>query len=141
MRFEALLPDGSASEPWTVYSVGGGALAEENDPPPAAVYDLTRLSDILERCKRTGQSLWEYVEEREGPEIWPFLAEIWAAMRAAIERGLKQEGVLPGGLGVARRAWVIYRKMTIAGSAPNRFELLYAYALAVAEENAARGSW
>ena len=57
-------------------------------------------------------------------------------MGAAIDRGLVQEGVLPGGLGVARRAWVIHRKMTIAGSAPNRFELLYAYALAVAEENA-----
>ena len=139
MRFEALGPDGTASAPWFVYSVGGGALAEEDDPPPTAVYDLSRLADILERCKRTGQSLWEYVEEREGAAIWPFLAGIWAAMRDAIDRGLKQEGVLPGGLGVSRRAWVIHRKMTIDGSAPNRFELLYAYALAVAEENASGG--
>jgi L-serine dehydratase len=138
MRFEAVT-DGAVSPPWVVFSVGGGALAEEGQPPPPPVYDLTRLADILERCKRTGQSLWEYAEEREGPALWPFLAEIWAAMRAAIERGLKQEGVLPGGLGVARRAWVIHRKMTIAGSAPNRFELLYAYALAVAEENASGG--
>jgi L-serine dehydratase len=139
MRFEAIGSDGAASDSWVVYSVGGGALAEEDESEPAVVYDLQRLADILDRCKRTGQSLWEYVEEREGKEIWPFLADIWAAMRAAIERGLKQEGVLPGGLGVSRRAWVIHRKMTIAGSAPNRFELLYAYALAVAEENASGG--
>jgi L-serine dehydratase len=138
MRFEAIT-DGVVSPPWVVFSTGGGALAEEGQPDPPPVYDLTRLADILERCKRTGQSLWEYVAEREGGDLWPFLADVWAAMRAAIERGLKQEGVLPGGLGVARRAWVIHRKMTIAGSAPNRFELLYSYALAVAEENASGG--
>jgi L-serine dehydratase len=138
MRFEAI--EGEAvSQPWMAYSVGGGALAEEGEIPAPAVYDLAQLADILERCKLTGQSLWEYVEEREGRALWPFLAEVWEAMRAAIERGLKQEGVLPGGLGVSRRAWVIHRKMTIAGSAPNRFELLYAYALAVAEENASGG--
>jgi L-serine dehydratase len=139
MQFQAELGDGALSEPWLVYSVGGGALAEEDDPPPPAVYDLHRLADILEHCKQTGQSLWEYVESREGKEIWSFLGPVAGAMGAAIERGLQKEGVLPGGLGVQRRAWVIHRKMTIAGSAPNRFELLYAYALAVSEENASGG--
>jgi L-serine dehydratase len=139
MAFQATLPDGSDSPPWLVFSVGGGALAEENDAAPQSVYDLARMADILAHCRETGQSLWEYVEEREGPTVWAFLAQIAAAMGAAVERGLVQEGVLPGGLGVARRAWVIHRKMTIAGSAPNRFELLYAYALAVAEENASGG--
>lgn len=139
MRFEALMPAGARSEPWTIFSVGGGAIAEENDPEPTSVYDLDLLNDILHRCKQTGQALWEYVEEVEGQQIWTFLQEILDSMRAAIERGLKREGVLPGGLGVARRAWAIHRKMTIAGSAPNRFELIYAYALAVAEENASGG--
>lgn len=139
MQFEALLSGGNTSEPWQVFSVGGGALAEADDPRAQNVYELDRLADILARCRQTGQSLWEYVEECEGQEIWAFLAQIAAAMGAAVERGLVQEGVLPGGLGLARRAWVIHRKMTIAGSAPNRFELLYAYALAVAEENAAGG--
>ncbi|MCX7707192.1 MAG: L-serine ammonia-lyase, iron-sulfur-dependent, subunit alpha, partial [Anaerolineae bacterium] len=122
-----------------VYSAGGGALAQEGDPPPPAVYDLDTLAAILERCKQTGQALWEYVEEREGKYIWPFLRQILEAMRAAIARGLEREGVLPGGLGVARRAWAIYRRMTMHGNPPNRFELLYAYALAVAEENASGG--
>ncbi len=133
------LPRRRGSEPWQVFSVGGGALAEEGDAAPPAVYDLDNLAAILARCRETGQSLWEYVEEREGKDIWTFLARIAEAMGAAVERGLVREGVLPGGLGVARRAWVIHRKMTIAGSAPNRFELLYAYALAVAEENASGG--
>ncbi len=139
MQFRAELGQGSRSDPWLVFSVGGGALAEENDSPPPAVYDLHRLADILEHCKQTGQSLWEYVESREGKEIWSFLSQVAGAMGAAIERGLVREGVLPGGLGVSRRAWIIHRKMTIAGSAPNRFELLYAYALAVSEENASGG--
>ncbi len=139
MRFQAVMPDGARSEPWTVFSVGGGALAQEGDPEPPAVYDLDTLAAILDRCKQTGQALWEYVAEREDRYIWRYLQQILDAMRAAIARGLDREGVLPGGLGVARRAWVIHRKMTIAGSAPNRFELLYAYALAVAEENASGG--
>lgn len=139
MQFQAVLADGSLSEPWQVFSVGGGALAEEDDPPAEPVYDLDLLADILARCRQTGQSLWEYVEECEGKDIWTFLARIADAMGAAVDRGLVQEGVLPGGLGVVRRSWTIHRKMTIAGSTPNRFELLYAYALAVAEENASGG--
>lgn len=139
IMFEALMPGGEKSEPWTVFSVGGGALAQKNDPPPALIYDLDLLEDILSRCKQTGQGLWEYVEEREGREIWQFLQHILNSMHAAIGRGLEREGVLPGGLGVARRAWIVHRKMTIAGSEPNRFELVYAYALAVAEENACGG--
>ena len=139
MRFEAGLPGDPRGEDWTVFSVGGGALAEEGDPGPAPVYDLDQMGDILERCKQNGQALWEYVESREGPGLWDFLREVLEAMRAAIARGLEREGVLPGGLGVARRAWAIHRKMTLAGSAPNRFKLLYAYALAVSEENASGG--
>jgi len=102
MQFQAVFADGSISEPWQIFSVGGGALAEEEDAPPPAVYDLDSLADILTHCRQTGQSLWEYVEEREGKEIWTFLARIAEAMGAAIEQGLVQEGVLPGGLGVAR---------------------------------------
>ena len=139
MEFFAQAADGTLSPGWKIYSVGGGALAEEGEPPLSLIYDLHTLAAILEQCQHSGQSLWEYVEACEGKEIWPFLATIREAMSAAIERGLIHEGVLPGGLGVARRAWVIHRKMTIAGSVPFRFELLYAYALAVAEENASEG--
>jgi L-serine dehydratase len=57
-------------------------------------------------------------------------------MHAAIERGLSSEGVLPGGLGLARRAWTFYRKIQMGGGQFNKEGFLPAYALAVSEENA-----
>jgi L-serine dehydratase len=47
------------------------------------------MATILARCEVSGQSFWEYVQEREGQEIWDFLNEIWQTMRAAIERGIQ----------------------------------------------------
>jgi len=138
MRFEAALPDGSVSPPWEVYSVGGGALAEAGGPPARQVYDLAAFSAILQQCETTGQGLWEYVEGREGQEIWPFLREVWQVMAASVAAGIDAEGVLPGGLGLARKAWILYRR-TQLGSSLASLERLSAYALAVAEENAAGG--
>jgi L-serine dehydratase len=103
------------------------------------VYDLDSFIDILARCEKNGQAVWEYVEECEGPEIWTFLGEIWQAMQDTIARGLVAEGVLPGGLGVPRKAWAFYRKTANTGQHSHRSGLLAAYALAVSEENAAGG--
>jgi len=98
------------------------------------------MRDILKYCTQRGLAFWEYVEINEGSEIWNYLAEIKAVMDAAIERGLRAEGVLPGSLGLARRAWMLYRKMSLSGSNPLQAGgYLPAYALAVAEENAAGG--
>jgi L-serine dehydratase len=97
------------------------------------------MNAILARSKQTGQSLWEYVEECEGKAIWDYLADVWQVMQAAIERGLQAEGVLPGGLGLARKAWAFYRKATLSGSHFKRQGILAAYALAVSEENASGG--
>ena len=54
-----------------IYSVGGGALANEETAknPPANIYPMTHISEILEWCNREGQTFWEYVEECEGPEF------------------------------------------------------------------------
>ena len=140
MRFEALDAQGDVRAHWAVYSVGGGALRDMNSLPiPTPVYDLTSMRDILAHCKKTGQAVWEYVEEREGPEIWEHLAQVWKVMRAAIQRGLQAEGVLPGGLGLARKSWSFYRKANLSGVALQRAGLVSAYALAVSEENASGG--
>jgi L-serine dehydratase len=139
MQFEAIFADGEKSEPWQVYSLGGGAIGVGATSKLKTVYDLHSLGDILTRCDSTGQAFWEYVEEREGKEIWLFLKEIWGAMRATIKRGLKAEGVLPGGLKVPRKAWSFYRKTITAGEHPKRQGLLSAYALACSEENATGG--
>ncbi len=142
MRFEAFGADGSLQASWEVYSVGGGALRAASEIETdgfVPVYDLTTMREILERCKQSGQAFWEYVEDREGPEIWEHLARVWKVMRAAVQRGLQTEGVLPGGLGLARKSWAFYRKASLSGAALQRAGFLSAYALAVSEENASGG--
>jgi L-serine dehydratase len=144
MLFEALGDQEAVEGHWVVYSVGGGALREEGatascDASDADVYDRTTMTAILTHCQSAGLHFWEYVEEREGAEIRPFLKEVWETMRAAIERGLKAEGVLPGGLGLARKACSFYRKGRSSSVELRRSGYLSAYALAVAEENASGG--
>lgn len=141
MKFEALTPDGEAHDEWTVFSVGGGALAEEGvsaiDTPD--VYDLDRLADIKRWCEQRGKSYWEYVEECEGKEIWDYMAEVWTVMRAAVERGIEHEGVLPGCLRLRRKAPDYYIKAMGYGSNLQTRGLVFSYALAVSEENASGG--
>ncbi|HNY29054.1 MAG TPA: L-serine ammonia-lyase [Candidatus Sumerlaeota bacterium] len=144
MLFEALGAQEIREGHWMVYSVGGGALREEGavasyDASEADVYDRTTMTAILNHCQNVGCHFWEYVEEREGTEIRSFLNEVWEVMRAAIERGLKAEGVLPGGLGLARKACSFYRKGRSSSAELRRSGFLSAYALAVAEENASGG--
>jgi L-serine dehydratase len=140
MRFEALSADGKTLGRWEVYSVGGGALREADGlSVPKEIYALKTMHEILDLCKQTGQSLWEYVEASEGPQIWEYLQKVWDVMQAAIERGLHAEGVLPGGLGLARKSWSFYRKSILSGPVLQRAGLVSAYALAVSEENASGG--
>jgi L-serine dehydratase len=60
-------------------------------------------------------------------------------MQESIQRGLQAEGVLPGGLGVSRKASVYFRKIKLNGADFLKHGFLPAYALAVAEENATGG--
>lgn len=84
MKFETI-EDNTPQNAWTVYSVGGGALAEEgeNKIESPDIYELDHLSDIQYWCEETGKSYWEYVQENEGKEIWDYLATIWAEMKTA----------------------------------------------------------
>ncbi len=141
MMLEALAADGVVIATSTVYSVGGGKIVQEGVPvdQSASIYELTTMNDILEHLHTTGQTFWEYVEEREGAGIWEYLAEVWAVMKAAVERGIEAEGVLPGGLRLPRKASSYYvRAQGFRGSIKRR-SMLYACALAVSEENAAGG--
>ncbi len=140
MRFKALSASGRTLANWEVYSVGGGALRDTGSLPiPAQVYTLSSMREILSSCNQSGQALWEYVEQCEGPQIWEHLGLVWQVMRAAIQRGMRAEGVLPGGLGLARRSWSFYRKASLSGPLLQRAGLISAYALAVSEENACGG--
>lgn len=129
------------TNPWTVFSIGGGALAEEGKSTISLpeLYDLNTMTEILQYCEWSGKSYWEYVEEREGSEIWSFLKEVWEVMKAAVERGLDAEGVLPGPLNLRRKAASYYVKATGYKDNLRTRGLVFAYALAVSEENASGG--
>ncbi len=140
MLYEAF-ENGEFIDPWTIFSVGGGALANEytQKAKPVDIYPLTTIEDILQWCKREGKTFWEYVEDFEGTEIWDFLATIWQTMRETIERGLNNDGVLPGGLKVSRKASTYMVKANSFNESLSGRSRLYAYALATSEENASGG--
>ena len=155
MRFCAWDGAGQLLGDWTAYSVGGGALAEENQEPGTKnkdsllstlnsqlstdIYPLTRLSEIKDYCEKMGWDYWEYVEHYEGKEIWDYLREVWQVMREAVERGLDHEGVLPGPLHLRRKAASYYIKVAAYRDNLRTRGLVFSYALAVSEENASGG--
>jgi len=123
MKFIATLQNDEKLE-WTVYSVGGGALAE--DPADSKgwtgkspeIYELKTLSKIKDWCDENGCAYWEYVEICEGKEIWDYLQEMWEGMKQSVERGLNAEGVIPGPLHLARKAANYYVKSIRLQSQP-----------------------
>ena len=144
MKFAVRQPDGSLLDEWTVYSIGGGALSEgEEEQTTAAdstsLYPLNTMKEIKAWCQETGLAFWEYVEQCEGREIWDYLREIWRVMQEAVERGIDHEGVLPGPLGLQRKAPVYFTKAKGYKANLQSSGLVYAYALAVSEENASGG--
>ena len=112
MKYCAIDAKGTRSDEWIVYSIGGGALAEEGTSTIETpdIYSMNSMTEILIWCEKTGRSYWEYVEECEGQEIWDYLREVWKVMKAAVERGLDNEGVLPGPLNLRRKASAYFIK-------------------------------
>ena len=140
MLFEAL-KGGSVVDEWTIYSIGGGNIASPEMPQLAGekVYPLTTAEEILEWCDREGKTIWEYVQDSEQEDVWPYLEKIWQTMCQTIDNGLNNDGVLPGGLKVARKACTYWVKSKEYGPTVSNRSRLYAYALATAEENASGG--
>ena len=134
------------------YSVGGGFVLEEgktavtHGPGP---YPFNTAAELLAICENQDLSISEIVMTNEltwrsADEIRSKLLEIWDVMQACVQRGLTSTGILPGGLGVPRRAPTLYQKLC---SNPedalrdplNIIDWVNLYALAVNEENAAGG--
>ena len=139
MQFSAYDAEGNRTHEWTVYSTGGGELAEEGQLPPEPAYDFTEMTPILGWVRRTGKPIWMYVEERESRDLWEYLADVWKQMRAAIERGLNAEGALPGELRLPRKAQNVFIQARRLKEGTGGTGSISAYALAAAEENAAGG--
>jgi L-serine dehydratase len=142
------------------YSIGGGFVVSEEElqrmktraaaPAGAKVpYPFRNAVEMLAMAKRSGLSIAEMKrvnEEVHMPreELDAGLDRIWDAMRGCIERGLAQDGIMPGGLKVRRRARMLHDKLQEQWSQnrPNPLlanDWLSIYAMAVNEENAAGG--
>ena len=136
------LKDGKEIATQRVKSIGGGdiRLPGETKKQSDEVYIEHSFAEIADFCKwRYIQTLSEYVELNEGPEIWDFLMEVWHTMKQAIADGLAAEGVLPGGLNVQRKAKYLYEQPVENEPGLREFQQIAAYAYAVAEQNAANG--
>ncbi|MDD7552398.1 MAG: L-serine ammonia-lyase [Candidatus Cryptobacteroides sp.] len=143
MKFVSRDADGNATDEWMVYSVGGGTISEGpgsliGEGPD--IYALHTIKDIMQWCRETGRSIWEYVDECEDSSIWDYLMEVWEAMKACVERGLDNEGVLPGPLHLSRKAATYYIKVSGYKQNLQTRGLVFSYALAVSEENASGGT-
>ncbi len=141
MKFEAIDEVGSVTGSQIFFSIGGGEIVEEGHAQKESmrIYDLSTMQDILAWCEQKGRTYWEYVLEKEGEDIWTYLAEVWDTMKSAVQRGLENEGVLPGGLGLQRKASAYHIKAAGYKASLKSRALVYAYALAVSEENAGGG--
>ena len=126
---------------WTLYSIGGGNLAEEGKQSEQPdIYPLSKMTDILNWCEQRGRTYWEYVYEYENQhEIEDYMMEVWQVMKEAVERGIQSEGVMPGPLNLSRKAAMYHIKASGYTHTLRNRGLVYSYALAVSEENASGG--
>jgi L-serine dehydratase len=141
MEFKAFDETGKELDSWIVYSVGGGSIVSESEisGKKPLIYKSNCMKDLIAYARRSGKSLWEIVEDNEGGEIWDYLTEVWDVMKQSIRNGLENERVLPGNLNLSRKASSYYAKaVNSSGILRNRGKI-FAYALAVSEENAGGG--
>ncbi len=127
-----------------VASIGGGdiRIPGREDVEGPDIYLENTFAEIADLCKwRYMTRLSDYVELYEGPEIWGFLQTVWDTMKASIDSGLSTTGILPGGLGVQRKARFLLDQQRSGEAAPLReCRIISAYAYAVAEQNADNGT-
>lgn len=138
-------------------SIGGGFICLEADidaqpePTDASVcsYDYASGEQLLEFGLQSGLTIAEMVmanecSVRSRDDVEQYLDGIIDAMMNCVDRGLRTDGELPGGLKVRRRAKVIFDQLEAGAKANMRsphevMDWVSVYAIAVNEENAAGG--
>jgi L-serine dehydratase len=156
MRFSAFDEAGEPLRKRAYFSIGGGFVVD-GDPEEEGIttvpdgvvpHPFASGEELLLRCRESGKSLSTVVLENERArrptvDVHQRLLTIWAAMDACIRRGCEQEGILPGGLKVRRRAAAMARRLRSDprgnGDPLASLDWLNLFALAVNEENAAGG--
>ncbi len=152
MQFSAFGEGGELLRSETYYSIGGGFIVKEGEPwpgdvPPLAVpHPFANGAELLEQADSKGLAIWQVMFDNESaltsPEtVRERVARIWSVMNACIDRGLRTEGILPGGLNVRRRAPRFYKKIQAqpADDPLRAMDWANVFAMAVNEENAAGG--
>jgi L-serine dehydratase len=157
MRFTARDAAGGVLLEYTCFSVGGGFVVDESaadadqllQDDTALPYPYRTGDDLLAMAAASGLAISEMTLAnercwRDEAEIRAGLLERWRVMQECVVRGLHQEGVLPGGLKVRRRAPELFQRLSARADEAARDPLavldwVNLYALAVSEENAAGG--
>ncbi len=157
MRFSAWDANGDELLQKVFYSVGGGFVVDESatgDTPLVAdptvlPWPFTTAAELLEQCEHSGLSISALMWENESAwrpqaEVRARLLELWRVMNACIDTGCQQEGIMPGGLKVKRRAAQLRRQLKsesdrLGDPSLNTLDWVTLFALAVNEENAAGG--
>lgn len=157
MRLSAFYRNGQ-SRSTVYYSIGGGFVLDEDEalasahlvPQCTLPYDFNSGAALLAHCADRQLRISALMLENE--KVWRTeagirtgLAQIWQVMQQCIANGLENEGILPGGLNVRRRAPMLYRSLcrasaeNVISSTLSAMDWINLYALAVNEENAAGG--
>lgn len=156
MKISATSNDGSVVSQ-VYYSIGGGFILKEEDfgeTKEQALAEAERpnrfpfstAAGLVELCKSNGFSISALMMENESSlvsksDVTDKLWHIWQVMLESVKNGIEQEGILPGGLKVTRRAPSLYRRLQSEQSADpmQAMDWVNLFALAVNEENAAGG--
>jgi L-serine dehydratase len=155
IHFSAFDQDGGELKQQTWFSLGGGFIRQEGEAGSAAEtaaaipFDYRNAAELIEMCDRSGFSIAELVRANEAAlldeaSIDNRLDRLTAVMFDCIDRGMRTDGELPGGLKVKRRARALHARLQASETRNLRHSVPamdYAsmYAIAVNEENAAGG--
>ena len=126
-----------------ILSVGGGEIEVVGAPQFSnpQIYTENSFATISALCAANNMRLSDYVFQKEGESFRGYLLEIWQTMQQSILDGLTTRGVLDGGLGVERKAQLLYQQSHIDESETTRENrLVCAYAFAASEQNAGGGT-
>lgn len=158
MRFTVFDANGAELLQSDYYSVGGGFVVTDaaaaadrlSNDDTCLPYPFKTGAAILKLCATHNKSISDLMLSNEKAwlseeQIRHNLLNIWQVMQACVERGLHEEGVMPGGMKVRRRAANLYRQLS--GEIPRQtpsmpvgtMEWVNLFALAVSEENASGG--
>ncbi len=131
--------DGTEIDKSRVLSVGGGSIVFDDNEveKPKKIYNKYKFTDIAEYCKDKSIRIWEYAEQNENTDFWEYMKNVWDAMKKSIKNGIEDEGILPGGLEVQKKAKSLFNNQHIDETAETRENrMVCSYAFAVSEQNA-----